>query len=158
MKCKISQAEFAKALRACEKSLLLKANLPVLANILVSVGKNKLEILSTNLETATKVTIPSQTQQEGKITLPGRVLMEFVSQLPEGTIELEKLGEEIVLSVKGYNARFATLVPEEFPAIPKIETGREFKMEAQLFAKSASQIVFCAAQDEGRPILKGVLW
>jgi len=157
MKCKVSQAEFAKALRACEKSLLLKANLPVLANILISIGKNKLEILSTNLETATKVTIPSQTQQEGKTTLPGRVLMEFVSQLPEGTVEFEKLGEEVVLSAKGYSARLATMAPEEFPAIPKIEAGREFAIEAQAFAKCALQIVFCAAQDEGRPILNGVL-
>ena len=156
MKFKISQSDFSKTLSVAGRSILTKANLPILSNVLISTSKNKLEILSTNLETATKASIPCRTEIEGKITIPGRTLMEFISQLPEGEVTFEKLGEEVLLSTKGYNARIPTIAPEEFPAIPKIEKGEEVKIKTEDFVRGVAEVAFCAAQDEGRPILTGV--
>jgi DNA polymerase-3 subunit beta len=157
MKFRIPQGELSKALLAVNKSLMVKANLPILSNVLVSAAKGKLEILSTNLETATKATTPCQAETEGKITLPGRPLFEFVSQLPEGEVVFEKLGEEVVVSTKRYSARFATQSTEDFPAIPKIEKGHSVFVGPQEFMSAVSKIAFCAAVDEGRPVLTGVL-
>ena len=72
MKFKIPQADFSKALSIASRSILLKANLPILSNLLISVTKKEMTILSTNLETATKATTPCKTEVEGKITLPGK--------------------------------------------------------------------------------------
>ena len=157
MKFKISQSDFSKTLSAASRSILTKANLPILSNVLISASRNKLEILSTNLETATKASISCKTEIEGKITIPGRTLLEFISQLPEGEVTFEKLGEEVLVSTKGYNARIPTIAPEEFPAIPKIEKGYEVKIKTEDFVKGVDEVAFCAAQDEGRPILTGVL-
>ena len=157
MKFKISQSDFSKTLSAASRSILAKANLPILSNVLISASGNKLEILSTNLETATKASISCKTEIEGKITIPGRTLLEFISQLPEGEVTFEKLGEEVLVSTKGYNARIPTIAPEEFPAIPKIEKGYEVKIKTEDFVKGVEEVAFCAAQDEGRPILTGVL-
>ena len=157
MKFKISQSDFSKTLSAASRSILTKANLPILSNVLISASRNKLEILSTNLETATKASISCKTEIEGKITIPGRTLLEFISQLPEGEVTFEKLGEEVLVSTKGYNARIPTIAPEEFPAIPKIEKGYEVKIKTEDFVKGVEEVAFCAAQDEGRPILTGVL-
>ena len=157
MKFKISQSDFSKTLSSASRSILAKANLPILSNVLISTSKNKLEILSTNLETATKASTSCQTEIEGKITIPGRTLLEFVSQLPEGEVTFEKLGEEVLISTKGYNARIPTIAPEEFPAIPKIEKGDEVKIKTEDFVRGVAEVAFCAAQDEGRPILTGVL-
>src|SRR3989344_1031914 len=153
MKCAVTQSELAKALKASEKSFLVRANLPVLSNILLTVKKDGLEVLSTNLETATKVVVPCQAETEGHITVPGRVFMDFVWQLPEQMLACELLGEEVLVTTKGYSARFATMPAEEFPAIPKIESGKKIEVEASDFAKACAQVVFCAAQDEGRPTL-----
>ena len=157
MKCKVAQNELAKALKACEKSFLVRANLPVLSNILLTISKNSLEALSTNLETATRVAVPCQGEIDGRITLPGRVFMDFIWQLPEQTLAIELLGEEVLVTTKGYSARFASMPAEEFPAIPKIESGKKIEIEASVFAKACAQVVFCAAQDEGRPTLNGIL-
>ena len=157
MKFKISQSDFSKTLSAASRSILTKANLPILSNVLISASRNKLEILSTNLETATKASISCKTEIEGKITIPGRTLLEFISQLPEGEVTFEKLGEEVLVSTKGYNARIPTIASEEFPAIPKIEKGYEVKIKTEDFVKGVDEVAFCAAQDEGRPILTGVL-
>ncbi|MCR4324703.1 MAG: DNA polymerase III subunit beta [Candidatus Curtissbacteria bacterium] len=157
MKFKIEQGQLTKTLLSVNKSLLSKVNLPILSNVLFSVSGNKLEVLSTNLETATKVVVDCTGEADGKTTLPGKTLLEFVSQLPEGEILLEKLGEEVIVSTKGYNARFATLAVEDFPAIPKIEKGKHIKLDPKDFMRAVSRVAMSAAQDEGRPILTGVL-
>ena len=157
MKFKISQADFSKVLSIASKSILAKANLPILSNVLISTTKGEVKILSTNLETATKASAPCQTEVEGGITIPGKTLLEFISQLPEGEVLFEKLGEEAVISTKGFNARIPTIAPGEFPAIPKIDKGSEVKMKTEDFVRCVSKVAFSAAQDEGRPILTGVL-
>ena len=157
MKFIIPQGEFTKLLLAVDKSLLARVNLPILANILVSTTGGKLEILSTNLETATRVTGESRVEVEGRTTVPGKLLFEFVSQLPEGEVVFEKLGEEVVVTTKRYSGRFATQPTEDFPAIPKIEKGTIVFVDAALLKKAVLRVAYCAAQDEGRPVLTGVL-
>ncbi|MBI2327123.1 DNA polymerase III subunit beta [Candidatus Curtissbacteria bacterium] len=157
MKFKISQGDFSKALLLVNKSLPSRTNLPILANVLVSASGNKLEIVSTNLETATRVVIGSEVEKEGKVTVPGRILFEFISQLSEGEIVVERLGEEVLVSAKNYRARLAIMGTEDFPAIPKIEKGKKISIGAGDFAKGILKVVFCATQDEGRPVLTGIL-
>ena len=157
MKFTISQSEFAKVLNTSGRSLLTKTNLPILSNILISAKDNKLEVVSTDLETATSVKASAKVETSGEITVAGKTLTEFVSQLPEGEIVFEKLGTEAAVSTKGYNARFATMPAEEFPAIPKIDKGVTAVLSANGFVRAVARVAFSAAQDEGRPVLTGVL-
>lgn len=157
MKFTIAQSELTKTLLLANKSLSARANLPILANILVTAAGGKIEVLSTDLETATKVNTTAAVVSEGKTTIPGRFILEFVAQLPEGEVSFEKLGEEVVVSTKGYNARFATMATEDFPVIPKVEKGYRLRLKSGDFGKAVQRVAFCAAQDEGRPVLTGVL-
>lgn len=139
------------------KSLLAKPNLPVLANLLIKAGKGRVEIISTNLETATRVTLECNVAIEGQTTLSGKTLLEFVSQLPEGEVTIEKLGEEVLVSASGFKARLATIAVEEFPAIPTIEKGTTMELVGDDLVRVINRVAFSAAADEGRPILTGVL-
>lgn len=156
MRFTILQPEFSKALLSCGKSVLTRANLPILSNVLLKASAGELEVLSTNLETAIKVNLKCKIEREGDITVNGKTLFEFISQLPEVELVVEKLGEEVVIGAKGYSGRFATLPSEEFPVIPKIEKGINYAADASEFARRISKTVFSAAVDEGRPILTGV--
>lgn len=157
MKFKISQQDFSKALILAGKSLLVKSNLPILSNLLITASKGSVEILSTNLETATKVVVACKVENEGRVTISGKTLLEFVSQLPGGDVTFELLGDEAIVSSEGFKARMVTIAPEEFPAIPKIEGGIKVKLDAHELAMGINRVSFSAAQDEGRPILTGVL-
>lgn len=157
MRFLILQSEFSRVLLTSGKSILTRANLPILSNVLIKAAGNEVEILSTDLETATKVAVRCKTENGGEITVNGKTLFEFVSQLPEGEVVVEKLGEELVVTTKGYSGRFATMPPEEFPAIPKIGNGYELKIDCQDLVSATARVAFSAAQDEGRPILTGVL-
>jgi DNA polymerase III subunit beta len=157
MKFKIPQSDLLKTLLAVNKSLLAKANLPILANVLVTASKEGIEVLSTDLETATKVDVVCKTDVLGKTAIPGRMLLEFVSQLPDGEVIFEKLGGEVLVKSGSYSARLATMQAEDFPAIPKIEKGQAIKFGAGDFVRAVLKVAFCAAVDEGRPVLTGVL-
>lgn len=156
MKFSTLQSEFSKALLTSGKSILSRANLPILANVLLKASQDRLEVLATDLETATKVGLKCKIENSGETTVNGKTLFEFISQLPEVELIVEKLGEEVVVSAKSYSGRFATLPPEEFPAIPKIERGIDYVVDAGDFARRITKTVFSAAVDEGRPILTGV--
>ncbi len=158
MKFSISQIDFLKGLTLSNKSLLSKANLPILSNVLISAEKNKVEIVTTNLETATRVSLVAGVEREGKTTLLGRTIGEFVQQLEGGNkLIFEKLGEEAVIESGSYNARFATMDAADFPSIPKVGSGFEVKLGGHDFFEGILKVAFCAAQDESRPILTGVL-
>lgn len=157
MKLSVSQSDFSGALLSVSKSLAVRANLPILANILLVASGSKLSVLATDLETATQTTVGCQVAQEGKITVPGKILGEFISQIPDGEIVVEKLGEELVLSAKGHSARFATMAVEDFPAIPKIEHGHILKINSSELSHAISKVAIAAAVDEGRPVLTGIL-
>lgn len=158
MKFSLNQQDFSKALIFSGKSLLSKSNLPILSNLLITAEKGKVEILSTNLETATKVTVLCKCEREGKITISGKTLLEFVSQLPPQEVVFEVLGEEVAVASGSFKARMVTMAADEFPAIPKIERGTAFKADGFVLAQCINKVAFSAAQDEGRPILTGALW
>lgn len=157
MKFSVLQSDFSRALLSASKSITARANLPILANVLLVAGKNKLSILATDLETACQTTANCKVGTEGRATVPGKVLLEFIAQIPEGEIIVEKLGEEIVVWARGYSARFATMAVEDFPAIPKIEHGYVLKIGSGDLVSAISKVAFCAAVDEGRPVLTGIL-
>lgn len=157
MKFKIAQGELVKTLLLANKSLSARASLPILANVLITANAKGIEVLSTDLETATKVNTPATVAVEGKTTVPGRFILEFAAQLPDGEVNFEKLGQEVVVTTKGYSARFATMATDDFPVIPKVEKGYRLRIKSDDFGKAVQRVAFCAAADEGRPVLTGVL-
>jgi DNA polymerase-3 subunit beta len=157
MKFIINQTDLLKGLNLSSRSLLVKSNLPILSNVLISTKKGLVEVVATNLETATRVLLSAKIETEGKITLPGRAILEFVSQLDPGDITIETLGEEVAMSSGAFNARFATIAPEEFPAIPQIEGGKTINLATGDLTLGVDRVAFCAASDESRPILTGIL-
>lgn len=157
MKFTIDQIGLLKGLSLSSRSLLVKSNLPILSNVLISAKKGLVEVVTTNLETATRVALVAKVETEGRITLPGRAISEFVSQLDPVEVIIETLGEEVAISAGGFSARFATIASEEFPAIPQVEGGKAIKISTSDLTSGVDKVAFCAAVDESRPILTGIL-
>jgi len=137
-------------------------NLPILANILLEIQEGKIKLTATDLETGINVWVPAKKGKEGKFTVPGKDLTDFVSSLPSKVLEIEKKKEKIKVSTEGYNAVFNGLAAAEFPKVPnlrdgkKTEINKKFKLDALKFVKAVKKVCFAAAVDETRPVLTGV--
>lgn len=131
-------------------------NLPVLANLLLQTEGGKLKVSATNLEIGVIKRVNAEIIEEGEITLPARTLLELISSLGGEKITLESSGEQAKITTKNFNGVINGISASEFPQIPLSQEEGVF-INAKVLKESLPQITFAAANDEGRPILTGIL-
>jgi DNA polymerase-3 subunit beta len=156
------QENLAKGLATVGRAVASRSTLPVLSNILLETDEGRLRLASTNLEIGVNCWIGARVEEEGRITVPARLLTEFVNSLPPGQIDMELSERSQTLNLKcaRYEANVKGIDAGEFPAVPTAETigGQDsLHVEADAFRRMIDQVVFAAATDESRPILTGVL-
>ncbi len=157
MKVQILQENLNKGLNVASRSISTKAQLPVLANVLIKTDKNRLQISATNLENGVSLWLGAKIEKEGETTIPARILSEVVSSLPAGKIDLEVTENSLSLSSGGYSAKLNGISASEFPKQPVYSTENLFSIPAEKLLLAIGQVAFSAATDDGRPVLTGVL-
>lgn len=160
MELSITQDNFAKALSAAGRVASTKTQLPILSNILLRTDGNRLLIAATNLEIATTQYIGAKIAKPGAITVPARLITEFVSSLPKGTIELKVVNENIHISSGKYHSIINGVIADDFPELPTIieDNSVTYSINVEEFKQAVSQTIITASGDATRPVLTGVYW
>jgi len=158
MNLQVLQEDFSKAINLASRFTSLRAQLPILANVLLSTSKNKLIISATNLEISINLSIGAKIEKEGQITVPARVLNEILVSLNPNPIRLISEKENLQILTPSFNSTLAGMNASDFPQIPqKLDKDRlKFKREALM--DSLNQVLFAVSVDETRPVLTGVLF
>ena len=89
MKVEVLQEKLSKALNISSRFIANRAQLPILANVMLEATKTKLTVFATNLEMSSVVSIGAQVSVPGKITVPSRILFDIVANLSSGKVLLE---------------------------------------------------------------------
>ncbi|MFZ2494386.1 MAG: DNA polymerase III subunit beta [Candidatus Saccharimonadales bacterium] len=156
MKLVVTQENLARALGIVGRVAQGKLSLPVLNNILLKAENNQLILAATNLEIAITEHIGAKLQSEGSITVPARLITDYVANLPKGTVSLELDKNKLHITTDNYRSTVNGMPADEFPELPQIENPIQFKLDAQSVKKAITQTVLTASHDETRPILTGV--
>jgi DNA polymerase-3 subunit beta len=132
--------------------------LPITNNVLLATDQSRLKLVATNLEMAISCWIGAKVEEEGAITVPARLLTEFISSLPNDKVDISLSPKTKTLELKcaRFEARISGVDAKDFPPIPKIEEGTATKVEIEALRQGISQVVFAAATEESRPVLTGV--
>lgn len=157
MKLQVTQENLNRALNAVARVANTRNPLPVLANVLIKTTNNRLSIAATNLDIAITQYIGAKVSEEGSITVPARLMQDFVSSLPAGTINLELDGAKLHITTDQYNSVVNGILADDFPVMPAITSGSSWSVESGVLKKALQQVVFAASNDESRPVLTGVL-
>jgi len=158
MKALTLQENLSKGLLLVSRIVSSKTQLPVLNNILIVTDKGRLKLSATNLETGINYWFGAKIEKEGAISIPAKILTEFVSFLPSEKVQLEVKDNTLNLVCGFYSANFVGLPASEFPVVPTFKEEKTFSFSFEELLKGLSQTVFAASQDEGRPTLTGVLF
>jgi DNA polymerase III subunit beta len=135
-----------------------RSTLPVLGNVLLQSDGGQLKLAATNLELTVICWVGAKVEEEGSITLPARLLQDYVGLLSAGEpLQLEFKGKKAHLSCGRFEANISGIDAEEFPAIPSVSGGTNLKIAAPKLKEAIAQVVFAAAPDDSRPVLAGVL-
>lgn len=158
MKFSCSREEFSRAISIAQKAVGGTGVLPVLENVLLSAEGQNVEVSATNLEISISTKFSATIQNEGKITIPAKTLVSWVSLVSDEEIQVEKGGaEKIDIRTKGAHTSIKGLSADEFPVLPVVEKEDSIEISQVDFKKAIGQVVFSAASGGTRPILSGVL-
>ncbi len=158
MKIICEQKELDYAVNIVNKAISPNNTLPVLNNILLKAEGKKLYLSSTNLEIAINCSIDVEVRSEGTITVPAKLLTNYVSLLSSEKVELNLIdGLNLAIDTKNSHTKIKCISSDEFPLIPKIEKGQEFFVQTEDFLNSINETVFAASLNISRPVLSGVL-
>jgi DNA polymerase-3 subunit beta len=157
MKLQVTQENLNQALNTVARVANSRNTLPILANVLIKTEQNRLSFMATNLDIAISHHIGAKISDEGSITVPARLMQDFISSLPSGVIELELKDTKLHITTDQYQSVVNGIVADDFPVMPTISQGKTWSINGGLLKKALQQVVFAASSDESRPVLTGVL-
>jgi DNA polymerase-3 subunit beta len=157
MKLQVTQENLNRALGSVARVANSRGTLPILSNVLVKTSNNRLSLSATNLDIAITHYIGAKVTAEGSITVPARLMQDFVSSLPGGVIELELDGTKLHVTTDQYQSVVNGIVADDFPVMPAIANGKSWTLSSTVLKKALQQVVFAASSDETRPVLTGIL-
>lgn len=164
MKISCQQEQLAKGLSIVGRAVSTKTTLPVLNNILLATDMTgevpRLKLAATNLEISITVLVAAQVTEEGEVTVPARLLADFVNSLgKDNTVQLSLDTQTLTLHVTGgrFEANIKGIAAEDFPSLPSIDSANSYAtIKAGDLKDAISQVVFAASSDETRPVLTGI--
>ena len=159
MQFSCEKADLQKALSVVQKAINSHNTLQVLGNICISVKDQTVEFTATNLEIAISTSIEANVVSEGKITLPSRLLVNYVSLLKNGEIDVKLLsGETVQITSRDSETKIKGISAEEFPDIPTFTPEFTFALSGEVLKKAIERVAFSCSASSARPVLSGVLF
>lgn len=160
MKLSCPQDQLARGLAVVSRAVSSRTTLPILSNILLQTDGERLKLSATNLEIGILCWLGAKVEEAGQITVPARLLGEFVNSVPGPTVSMSLNGKNNTLAVSSdrYKADIKGIDAADFPVLPSVTEGTQFTLDAAQLREMVSQVAFAAAADESRPILTGVLF
>ena len=120
MELTVTQENISHALSAVSRVASTKTQLPILSNILLQTDGNRLLVAATNLEIATTQYIGAKIIQPGAITVPARLVSEFMSNLPKESVDLKVINDNLHIKSGNYSSVINGVIADDFPELPTI--------------------------------------
>jgi DNA polymerase-3 subunit beta len=158
MKLSCLQENLDRGLNVVGRAVAVRTTLPITNNVLLATDKSRLKLSATNLEMAISCWIGAKVEEEGSITVPARLLSEFISSLPTENVDiaLSPQTKTLGLNCARFEARISGVDAKDFPPIPKVAGGISTTVEVEALKQAIGQVAFAAATEESRPVLTGV--
>lgn len=156
MKFIILKENLYKGLNIVSRVVGKNLTLPILNNIFISAQKNFLNLSSTDLELGIKYWTLIKTEKEGEITVPAKLLLNFVNLLPDRKINIESKNQELFIECEEYNTKIKGLPAQDFPIIPTIEENYVIELNIPSFCEGLTQVVDFSTVNQIRPELSGI--
>lgn len=160
MKVIVNSYDLAEAVNKVSKACATKdLKGQVLEGIKLSAYNDILTLTAFDGEMSIENEIKCETFIYGETVINGKLLVEYVNKLDgneEVEIALQDNGQAKIRSGK-LKFTISTLNAKEFPLIKLDKGENQFEIGVEDLKTLVNRVAFCAANDEARPILKGVL-
>jgi DNA polymerase-3 subunit beta len=159
MKFIVSSTVLLKNLQSISGVLTTNNTLPILDDFLFELKGDILNITASDLETTITVVVPTtKAEEEGRVAIPGKILLDALKTFPETptafTVNTATFGIEISAGEGKY--KLSGHDAEEYPNLPEMASPEQVKMDSSLLAEAIQKTLFATGNDELRPVMSGV--
>lgn len=147
-----------KGLSTVSKAIPLKHSLPILTNVLITAQDGRVRLSGTNLDTVITLYLGSSVDADGAITVPAKLLHEYVSNITaeQVTLNLDN-SPQLNVNAGKTKSKFNVVSAEDYPPLPDFEsTSGVIEVDPKDFSNAVSQVSFSVALDESRPVFSGI--
>lgn len=156
MKAIVLQKDLVKVLSYTSRFVSTRAQLPILANIVLVANGNKLLIKATNLEISIAAPVGASVEEEGEIAVPAKIFFELIHSLRTEKITLFTEGDILNVESESFKGHISSLNTSDFPEVP-VSVEKGISLSGDVFAKAIGKVLFSSSPDDTRPALSGVL-
>jgi len=159
MKVTMERTALLKALGHVHRVVERRNTIPILANVLIEAGNDRLSLKSTDLEIEATESVPADVGQSGATTVAAHVLFDIVRKLPDGAqVSLETAGQAGQMTLRSGRARFQlqSLPASDFPDLTAGEFPHKFELPAAELKRLIESTQFAISTEETRYYLNGI--
>ena len=133
--------------------------LPILDNFLFHLNGNQLILMASDLETSMSATIKVESQDNGMIAIPARLILDTLKTFPEQPLTFIKT-ENNTLEISANNGKYAVAYQngEDFPRAAQVKDPIKIKINAQILSAAINSTLFASGNDDLRPVMSGVFF
>ena len=159
LRCTVSPSALSSSLSLVSRAVSPRSTLPVLSNVLLETEAEGLRVTATNLDLTISALVAATVLEEGRVTVPARLLAEYVASLDDATctMEVEERTQMLRITSGVQKTNLHGIDAVEFPPLPARETAPAFEVDAAALQQAINQTAVAASGDEQTPVLTGVL-
>ena len=148
-----------KALNSVVKGVASKTTMPILEGILIQTNDNEIKLTTNDLEIGIEYVMDCEVQEQGSTVVNAIMFSEIIRKLPDTEIYIS-VNEKNLLEIEceGSLYKLATMNPDEFPELPKIEIENSIEVEQNTLKNMIRRTIFAVSNEETRPIFTGCLF
>lgn len=160
MKFAIDRLTLCEAVTNISHAVATRSTLPVLEGILLKATENELSLSAYNFSMGMRKSIPiKQCDEEGKIVINARLLLEMIRRLSGETVYIS-VDNKNLCKIESNSAEYEVIGfdASEFPEIPEVDNPIFVSIPGDTLKEMVKQTIFAASQNENalRPILLGL--
>ena len=150
------QSVLADAMKKVSRQTPARSQISQLPSLVrITVENDVLNLLTTDLDSATKCSIQVQSSNNGACIVSSRLLADIVSAMPPGAVEISLVDSMLFVKEKNMQFELRTMDIDEFPPIV-FPTGDSIELPKNTFVNLARQILKASSKDDTRPILTSI--
>ena len=142
-----------KAINSVVKGVASKTTMPILEGILIQTNDNEIKLTTYDLEIGIEYVMECEVKEQGSTVVNAIMFSEIIRKLPDTEIHISVNDKNLLeIECEGSLYKLATMKPEEFPELPKIE------IDQNVLKNMIRKTIFAVSSEESRPIFTGCLF
>jgi len=159
MKFIVSSSSLLKQLQHIAGVINANTVLPILEDFLFEIGKNKLTVVATDLETVMRVQLDIESKEPGKVCIPAKILIDSLKNLPDQPLTFN-IDKNFAVEITSDNGKYKVMGenPDNFPKEPAADDATSFTATASALITAINKTLFATSSDDLRPAMTGVFF